>query len=897
MEKVVIQRCAGYGVSLEENIRTAFSCCFGRIQDAVRPGDKVLLKPNLLLKDLAGSCVNTNPLFVKAVANIVKDAGGLPFVGDSPAFGTARQVAAGCGLLRLLEKEGVPVVSLKRNRRYGRNVRITRSIDDFDSIINLPKLKAHGQMLFTGAVKNLYGMVSGKVKAWRHLTARSSREKFSLMLLGICEQVRPCFTLVDAIDIMEKTGPRNGVLKNAGLIFAGINCISIDRVICEVFSVDAQKVPLLYAAQKYGFAGGRLSDIQIAGVPVSRVRRDDCIFPTVLDDISFSFSKVIKSIMRHVLTLSQQFKTERSQRGNTISGIEVQKAMKMPKNKNSDATPSSDFIRAVVAEDLKANKNNGRVVTRFPPEPNGYLHIGHAKSICLNFGIALENKGICNLRFDDTNPGKEEVEYVESIQADVRWLGFDWGDRLFFTSDYFERLHEYALQLIRHGKAYVCSLSAEEIRDYRGTLTEPGRESPYRTRSIEENLDLFERMRAGEFEDGSHVLRAKIDMASGNLNMRDPVIYRILRATHHRTGNKWRIYPMYDFAHCLSDSMEGITHSICTLEFENNRPLYDWFLDELNCDCHPQQIEFARLNLGYTIMSKRKLMELVQQGHVTGWDDPRMPTLSGLRRRGYTPEAIRDFCERIGVARRESLVDIALLEHTLREDLNKRAPRVMAVLRPLRVVIENYPADRVEELDAVNNPEDPDMGSRKVPFSRVLYIEQDDFREEASKKFFRLAPGREVRLKDAYYVKCVDVVKDENTGEIIELRCTYDPQTRGGWSDDGRKVKGTLHWVSAAHSIEAEVRLYDYLFTKPDPADQKDGDFTRFLNPNSLTVLASCRVEPGLKDAAPGSFYQFLRQGYFCVDCVDSSDARLVFNRTVSLRDSWAKIEKKQRKE
>ena len=897
MEKVVIQRCAGYGVSLEENIRTAFSCCFGRMQDAVRPGDKVLLKPNLLLKDLAGSCVNTNPLFVKAVANIVKDAGGLPFVGDSPAFGTARQVAAGCGLLRLLEKEGVPVVSLKRNRRYGRNVRITRSIDDFDSIINLPKLKAHGQMLFTGAVKNLYGMVSGKVKAWRHLTARSSREKFSLMLLGICEQVRPCFTLVDAIDIMEKTGPRNGVLKNAGLIFAGINCISIDRVICEVFSVDAQKVPLLYAARKYGFAGGRLSDIQIAGVPVSRVRRDDCIFPTVLDDISFSFSKVIKSIMRHVLTLSQQFKTERSQRGNTISGIEVQKAMKMPKNKNSDATPSSDFIRAVVAEDLKANKNNGRVVTRFPPEPNGYLHIGHAKSICLNFGIALENKGICNLRFDDTNPGKEEVEYVESIQADVRWLGFDWGDRLFFTSDYFERLHEYALQLIRHGKAYVCSLSAKEIRDYRGTLTEPGRESPYRTRSIEENLDLFERMRAGEFEDGSHVLRAKIDMASGNLNMRDPVIYRILRATHHRTGNKWRIYPMYDFAHCLSDSMEGITHSICTLEFENNRPLYDWFLDELNCDCHPQQIEFARLNLGYTIMSKRKLMELVQQGHVTGWDDPRMPTLSGLRRRGYTPEAIRDFCERIGVARRESLVDIALLEHTLREDLNKRAPRVMAVLRPLRVVIENYPADRVEELDAVNNPEDPDMGSRKVPFSRVLYIEQDDFREEASKKFFRLAPGREVRLKDAYYVKCVDVVKDENTGEIIELRCTYDPQTRGGWSDDGRKVKGTLHWVSAAHSIEAEVRLYDYLFTKPDPADQKDGDFTRFLNPNSLTVLASCRVEPGLKDAAPGSFYQFLRQGYFCVDCVDSSDARLVFNQTVSLRDSWAKIEKKQRKE
>jgi len=889
MEKVVIQRCAGYGVSLEENIRTAFSCCFGRMQDAVRPGDKVLLKPNLLLKDLAGSCVNTNPLFVKAVANIVKDAGGLPFVGDSPAFGTARQVAAGCGLLRLLEKEGVPVVSLKRNRRYGRNVRITRSIDDFDSIINLPKLKAHGQMLFTGAVKNLYGMVSGKVKAWRHLTARSSREKFSLMLLGICEQVRPCFTLVDAIDIMEKTGPRNGVLKNAGLIFAGINCISIDRVICEVFSVDAQKVPLLYAAQKYGFAGGRLSDIQIAGVPVSRVRRDDCIFPTVLDDISFSFSKVIKSIMRHVLTLSQQFKTERSQRGNTISGIEVQKAMKMPKNKNSDATPSSDFIRAVVAEDLKANKNNGRVVTRFPPEPNGYLHIGHAKSICLNFGIALENKGICNLRFDDTNPGKEEVEYVESIQADVRWLGFDWGDRLFFTSDYFERLHEYALQLIRHGKAYVCSLSAKEIRDYRGTLTEPGRESPYRTRSIEENLDLFERMRAGEFEDGSHVLRAKIDMASGNLNMRDPVIYRILRATHHRTGNKWRIYPMYDFAHCLSDSMEGITHSICTLEFENNRPLYDWFLDELNCDCHPQQIEFARLNLGYTIMSKRKLMELVQQGHVTGWDDPRMPTLSGLRRRGYTPEAIRDFCERIGVARRESLVDIALLEHTLREDLNKRAPRVMAVLRPLRVVIENYPADRMR---------DPLHGIRKAMGEIVHRVDAPLVACPVVCCPQNAVYDRITHIQVAgCHVKCVDVVKDENTGEIIELRCTYDPQTRGGWSDDGRKVKGTLHWVSAAHSIEAEVRLYDYLFTKPDPADQKDGDFTRFLNPNSLTVLASCRVEPGLKDAAPGSFYQFLRQGYFCVDCVDSSDARLVFNRTVSLRDSWAKIEKKQRKE
>ncbi|MBW2647679.1 MAG: glutamine--tRNA ligase/YqeY domain fusion protein [Deltaproteobacteria bacterium] len=570
--------------------------------------------------------------------------------------------------------------------------------------------------------------------------------------------------------------------------------------------------------------------------------------------------------------------------------------MKIPNSEQSNSTTPSDFIRTIVAEDVKANKNDGRVHTRFPPEPNGYLHIGHAKSICLNFGIAAENNGICNLRFDDTNPSKEEVEYVESIKADVRWLGFDWDDRLFYASDYFEQFYQYAVQLIKKGKAYVCSLSADEIRGYRGTLTEPGKESPYRTRSIEENLGLFERMRAGEFEDGSHVLRAKIDMASGNLNMRDPVIYRVLRAEHHRTGNKWCIYPMYDFAHCISDSIEGITHSICTLEFEDHRPLYDWFLDELAVDCHPQQIEFARLNLSYTVMSKRKLLELVKEGHVTGWDDPRMPTLSGIRRRGYTPESIRNFCERIGVAKSNSMVDIALLYHCIREELNKRAQRVLAVLRPLRVVIDNYPEDQVEELDADNNPEDPGMGSRKVPFSRVLYIEQEDFREDAPKKFFRLAPGREVRLKHAYYITCVDVIKDEQTGEVIELHCTYDPETRGGWSNDGRRVKGTLHWVSAEHALEAEVRLYDHLFVKADPADGKEGaDFKSYLNPNSLETLTSCRVEPSLAGAAPGSRCQFLRHGYFCVDSVDSSEGRLVFNRTVSLRDSWAKIEKKGR--
>jgi len=561
----------------------------------------------------------------------------------------------------------------------------------------------------------------------------------------------------------------------------------------------------------------------------------------------------------------------------------------------TDFAPPPNFIRNIIAEDLKTNKYSGRVHTRFPPEPNGYLHIGHAKSICLNFGLAAEKGGLCNLRFDDTNPSKEEVEYVESIMEDVRWLGFDWGDRLFYASDYFEQLYDYAVQLIKDGKAYVCDLSAEEIRDHRGTLTEPGKDSPYRTRSVGENLDLFERMRLGEFEGGSHVLRAKIDMGSPNLNMRDPVIYRILRAEHHRTGNKWCIYPMYDFTHCISDSIEEITHSICTLEFEDHRPLYDWFLDELKL-YHPQQIEFARLNLSYTVMSKRMLLELVEEGYVSGWDDPRMPTISGLRRRGYTPESIRNFCERIGVAKRDSIVDIALLEHSVREDLNKRAPRVMGVLRPLRVVIDNYPEDQVEELDAVNNPEDPSMGTRKVPFSRVLYIEQEDFLEDPPKKFFRLAPGREVRLRYAYFIKCVGVVKDEQTGEVVELHCTYDPETRGGWAPDGRVVKATLHWVSASHSIEAEVRLYDHLFLKENPSDEKEGgDFKRYLNANSLETLKSCRVEPGLKGAAPGTRYQFERLGYFCVDSAESSDEALVFNRTVTLRDTWAKIKKAEK--
>ena len=560
----------------------------------------------------------------------------------------------------------------------------------------------------------------------------------------------------------------------------------------------------------------------------------------------------------------------------------------------SDSTPVN-FIRTIISEDLATNKNNGKVATRFPPEPNGYLHIGHAKSICLNFGIAAEHPGAtCNLRFDDTNPSKEEMEYVHSIQEDVRWLGFDWGHRLFYTSDYFEQLYEYARQLIQIGKAYVCDLSPEDVKKYRGTLTEPGKNSPFRDRPIAENLDLFERMRAGAFEDGSRVLRARIDMASPNFIMRDPTLYRIRRADHHRTGSNWCIYPMYDFAHCLSDSIEGITHSICTLEFENNRELYDWLLDQIAVTCHPQQIEFARLNLSYTVLSKRRLVELVNEGHVTGWDDPRMPTLSGLRRRGYPPVAIRNFCERIGVARRDSLVDMALLEYCVREELNKHAPRVMGVLRPLKVVITNYPDDTTDELDAINNPEDPDAGSRKVPFSRVLYIEQDDFREDPPKKFYRLAVGREVRLRYAFFIKCVDVVKDEKTGEILELHCTYDPATRGGDAPDGRKVKATLHWVSADHALKATVRLYNPLFTRENPNEVQEGEsFKLFLNPESLETTTAY-VEPSLADAAPGSTFQFERLGYFCVDTRDSTRETLVFNRTVTLRDAWARIKKGQ---
>jgi glutaminyl-tRNA synthetase len=559
------------------------------------------------------------------------------------------------------------------------------------------------------------------------------------------------------------------------------------------------------------------------------------------------------------------------------------------KNDTTDSAPSN-FIREIVEEDLRTDKYDGRVHTRFPPEPNGYLHIGHAKSICLNFGLAQDYGGLCNLRFDDTNPTKEEVEYVESIQEDVRWLGFDWEDRLFYASDYFEQLYKWAVQLIQKGKAYVCDLSADEVREYRGTLTEPGQESPYRNRSVEENLDLFERMRAGEFPDGARTLRAKIDMAHPNVLMRDPIMYRILHETHHRTGDAWCIYPTYDWAHGQCDSIEGITHSICTLEFENNRQLYDWYLDALEI-YHPQQIEFARLNLSYTIMSKRKLLKLVEQGVVSGWDDPRMPTLSGLRRRGYTPEAIRNFCDRIGVAKANSVVDITMLVHAIREDLNQRAPRVFGVLNPLRVIIDNYPEDLVEEMECINNPEDASMGTRKVPFSRVLYLEREDFREDPPRRWFRLAPGREVRLRYAYFITCVDVVKDEN-GQVVELHCTYDPATRGGDSPDGRKVRGTLHWVSADHSLPAEVRLYDRLFLKPDPEDVEEGaDFTANLNPNSLEVLTSCRVEPSLAGAAPGSRCQFERQGYFCVD-PDSSDGNLVFNRTVALRDTWAKIEK-----
>jgi glutaminyl-tRNA synthetase len=559
----------------------------------------------------------------------------------------------------------------------------------------------------------------------------------------------------------------------------------------------------------------------------------------------------------------------------------------------TDSTESIDFIRTIIEEDIRTGRYGGRVHTRFPPEPNGYLHIGHAKSICLNFGVAEEYGGLYNLRFDDTNPTKEEVEYVESIKKDIRWLGFDWGDREYYASDYFEQLYEYAVKLIKKGKAYVDDLSADDIREYRGSLTTPGIESPYRDRLVEENLDLFQRMRDGEFADGSRVLRAKIDMSSGNVNLRDPVLYRILHATHHRTGDDWCIYPMYDFAHGQSDSIEGITHSLCTLEFQDHRPLYDWFLDELEI-YHPQQIEFARLNLSYTLMSKRKLLRLVEEGYVKGWDDPRMPTLSGLRRSGYTPEAIRAFIDRVGVAKNDSVVDIALLEHTIRQDLNIRTPRRMGVLRPLKVVIDNYPDDLVEEMEAINNPEDPNMGTRKVPFSKVLYIEKDDFREDPPKKYFRLAPGREVRLRYAYFITCVDFVKDEQTGEVIELHCTYDPATRGGDAPDGRKVKATLHWVSAAHAVKVEARLYDRLFLKANPEDIEEGeDFISNLNPNSLEVLDRCYVESNISKAEPGEIYQFERQGYFYVD-LDSAPGKLVFNRTVSLRDSWAKIEKAQ---
>ena len=554
----------------------------------------------------------------------------------------------------------------------------------------------------------------------------------------------------------------------------------------------------------------------------------------------------------------------------------------------------SDFIRNIINEDIKANKNNGRIMTRFPPEPNGYLHLGHAKSICLNFGIAQEFKGVCNLRFDDTDPAKEEVEYVESIKEDVKWLGFNWDKALFFASDYFETLYDYAVQLINLGNAYVCSLSPDEIREYRGTLTEPGKDSPFRTRSVEENLELFKGMREGKFKDGEHVLRAKIDMASPNLNMRDPTLFRIRRTEHHKTGSEWCIYPMYDFTHCISDSIEGITHSICTLEFEDHRPLYDWVLDNLDVDCHPQQIEFARLNLSYTVLSKRKLVELVEHGYVKGWDDPRMPTIAGIRRRGYPPAAIKNFCERIGVAKRDSIVDIALLEYCVREELNRTAPRVMGVLKPLRVVIDNFPEDTTDELDGLYFPGNQEMGSRKIPFSKVLYIERDDFMEDPPKKFFRLAPGREVRLRYAYYIKCNQVVKDENTGEIVEVHCTYDPETRGGSSPDGRKVKGTLHWVSARHSINAEVRLYERLFNKENPAGEKGiANFKESLNPDSLKMLSSCKVEPGLKDSAPGSMWQFERTGYFSVDTKESSTEKPVFNRTVTLRDKWAKIAKK----
>ena len=565
------------------------------------------------------------------------------------------------------------------------------------------------------------------------------------------------------------------------------------------------------------------------------------------------------------------------------------------KENGNNSEPHLDFVRTIVAEDQRTGKWDGNVITRFPPEPNGLLHIGHAKSICLNFGIAAEYNGRCHLRFDDTNPTKEESEYVESIMRDVKWLGLDWGEHLYYASDYFEQMYDYAVQLIKAGKAYVCDLTAEETRQYRGTLTEPGKNSPYRDRGVEENLDLFAKMRKGEFPDGSHTLKARIDMSSPNVNMRDPVIYRSVCAHHHRTGDDWCIYPMYDWAHGLEDSIEGVTHSICTLEFENHRPLYDWFLDQLGI-FHPQQIEFARLNLTYTVMSKRKLLQLVQDGLVNGWDDPRMPTICGMRRRGYSSESIRKFCKLIGVNKFNSTIDIALLEHCLRQDLNTHSPRVMAVLKPLKVIIDNYPEGQVEQVDAINNPEDPAAGTRKVPFSKVFYIERDDFMEEPPRKFFRLSPGREVRLRYAYFITCTDVVKDEN-GEVTELHCTYDPATKGGDSPDGRKVKATLHWVSASDAVNAEVRLYDHLFTKENPDQTEDGkDFRSNINPNSLDVLTNCMVEPSVAGAAPETRYQFERLGYFCVDPDSSKDKGLVFNRTVSLRDTWAKIQKAHKK-
>ena len=554
---------------------------------------------------------------------------------------------------------------------------------------------------------------------------------------------------------------------------------------------------------------------------------------------------------------------------------------------------AGDFIRQIVADDQRANRRGGRVHTRFPPEPNGYLHIGHAKAICLNFGIAEEYGGICNLRMDDTNPETEDEEFVRAIEQDVRWLGFDWGDRFYYASDYFERLYECAMRLIQAGKAYVDDLRGDEVGQYRGRWNEPGRNSPYRDRSVDENLDLFDRMRRGQFEDGARTLRAKIDMAAPNMNLRDPTIYRIRRSPHYRQSDTWCIYPTYDFTHPLSDAFEGVTHSLCTLEFEDHRPLYDWYLEQLAFEDPPRQIEFARLNLTYTVLSKRRLRELVEGGHVDGWDDPRMPTLSGLRRRGYTPVAIREFCDRIGVAKASSVVQLAQLEDAVRQDLNLHSPRVMAVLRPLKVVIDNYPEDQVEELDAVNNPEDATAGTRKVPFSRVLFIEQDDFRQDPPRKYFRLAPGREVRLRYAYFITCVDVVKDPVTGEVVELRCTYDPETRGGYAPDGRKVRGTIHWVSAAHAVDAEVRLYGNLFSKEFPDDVSDGaDYKDALDGSSFDVVTGCCVERSVAGAPAATRYQFERQGYFCVD-PDSSDTRLVFNRTVTLRDTWAKIQKK----